>query len=126
MADLFQREVTASFPEAVIAGFEPLIESLGNDPQDRHVLAAAIAGSCPLILTFNLKHFREEHLRPHQVAAIHPADYLVTLYEMEPKQLLSVLGEIAGRRKLDTEDLLLRLAPALPGFAQHVLLDLSW
>ena len=125
LADRFQREVTASFPEAMVNGIEPLMAGLSNDLKDRHVVAAAIAGGCERILTFNLRHFREEHLRAHGVVAVHPADYLVTLYEMEPKQVLAVLGEIAGRRRLDIEDLLLRLGKVLPKFAQHVLLDLT-
>src|SRR5690606_21900486 len=60
LADYFQTEIRSAFPEALITGYEPLAENLTNDPKDRHVLAAAIRGGCPLILTFNLKHFSEE------------------------------------------------------------------
>ncbi len=125
LADLFQREITASFPEAAIAGFAQISPSLTNDEKDRHVVAAAIVGACPLILTFNLRHFGAEHLVPYGIQAVHPQGYLTTLYEMEPAQVMAVLGEIAGRRRLETEDLLLKLGSVIPMFASRVLLDLA-
>ncbi len=57
LVDLFQTEVGVAFPDAEIRGYQGLMPGLTNDPKDRHVLAAAIRGACPLILTFNLKHF---------------------------------------------------------------------
>ena len=122
---LFQQNVRASFPEAEVTGHEPIIPSLTNHEKDRHVLAAAICGACPVILTFNLKDFKAEHLKAHNISAIHPDDYLVTLYELEPMQVIAMLGEIAGRRKMETEDVLLRLGTVVPKFSSHVLLDLA-
>lgn len=125
LADSFQAEIRKAFPDAEVAGYEKLLPVLGNDPKDRHVLAAAIQGNCPLILTFNLKHFSEEALRPWSICASHPQDYLLVLYEMEPKQVMAVLGEIAGRRNLEMEDVLIRLGKTLPKFSQQLLDDLS-
>lgn len=42
------------------------------DPNDRHVLAAAVAGQVPLIVTFNLSDFPAEALAVHGVLAEHP------------------------------------------------------
>ena len=39
--------------------------------------------------------------------------------------MLRCLGEIAGRRKLEVQDVLIRLGKVLPRFAQRVLDDLS-
>jgi predicted nucleic acid-binding protein len=35
---------------------------LANDEKDRHVLAAAVSCKAPIIVTFNVRHFRREHL----------------------------------------------------------------
>jgi hypothetical protein len=55
----------------------------------------------------------------------HPEDYLLILYEMEPKQVMACLSEIAGKRKLELQDVLIRLGKVLPGFSQCLLDDLS-
>lgn len=125
LVELFQRNVRQSFPEAEVTGFEAFISNLSNHERDRHVLAAAICGGCQVILTFNLRHFGAEHLSPHHISAVHPEDYLLTLYELEPQQVIAVLGEIAGRRRIETEDLLIRLGVVIPKFSSRVLQDLG-
>lgn len=47
------------------------------------------------------------------------------LYEMEPKQVMACLGEIAGKRKLEVQDVLIRLGKVLPTFSQRLLDDLG-
>lgn len=47
----------SAFPEAEISGYQELVPTLTCHPKDRHVLAAAILGQCPLLVTFNLKDF---------------------------------------------------------------------
>ena len=42
------------------------------DPDDRHVLAAALACVADAIVTFNVKDFPAESLRPFGVEAVHP------------------------------------------------------
>lgn len=123
LADSFQTSIRQAFPDAEVAGYESLLPALTNDEKDRHVLAAAIRGNCPLILTFNRKHFPAEALQPWGLGASHPQDYLLILYEMEPKQVMAVLGAIAGKRKLDVQDVLIRLGKVLPEFSQRLLDD---
>ena len=125
IAESFQQALRRAFPESLVSGYEPLMAALTNDPKDRHVLAAAIRSQCPLILTFNLKHFPESALAPWSLAARHPEDYLLVLYEMEPSRVMACLGEIAGRRKLEIEDVLIRLGRSLPTFSQRLLDDRS-
>ena len=125
LVELFQTQVGVAFPEAVVCNYEGLLPSLTNDPKDRHVLAAAIRGECPLILTFNLKHFPVESLAPWGIEARHPQDYLLVLYEMEPAQVVGCLGEIAGRRSLEIEDVLIRLGRSLPSFSTRLMDDLG-
>jgi predicted nucleic acid-binding protein len=67
----------------LISGFEPLIPTLSlPDPDDRHVLAAAIHGRCDTIVTFNLKDFPPEVLAPYGVGASHPDDFVMRCLEM--------------------------------------------
>ena len=57
-------ELRAHFSRAWISGYEPLIPRMTNDEKDQHVVAAAVHGESPIIVTFNLRHFRPEHLEP--------------------------------------------------------------
>ena len=71
----------AVLPGADVAGYRGLIPGLSlPDPDDRHVLAAAIAGKASLIVTWNFKHFPTADLQSHGVAAISPDDFLVGLH----------------------------------------------
>ncbi len=45
------------------------------DPDDRHVLAAAIFGRCDAIVTQNLKDFPPESLSPFGIESQHPEDF---------------------------------------------------
>ncbi len=125
LANSYQSEIRIAFPEAEIRDYEGLMPSLSINEKDRHVLAAAIRGGCQLILTFNMRHFSSDFIAPHSIEASHPQDYLLVLYEMEPKLVVACLGEIAGRRKLEIEDVLIRLGKVLPTFSGRVLDDLG-
>lgn len=60
-----------------VTGYESLIPSLHlPDPNDRHVLAAAIVGRCDAIVTANLKHFPEAALAPFGIDLQHPDEFL--------------------------------------------------
>lgn len=43
------------FSDALVTGYEPLIEGMTNDKGDRHVLAAAVIGRADVIVTNNVK-----------------------------------------------------------------------
>ena len=49
----------------LISDYEEIIPTLKlPDPDDRHVLAAAIVGQADLIITFNLDDFPPDELEP--------------------------------------------------------------
>src|SRR4051812_12300579 len=50
----------SAFPEALVTGYEDIIDAMKNDPKDRHVLAAAVRSEAHSIITVNKKHFRPE------------------------------------------------------------------
>jgi hypothetical protein len=76
-------------PDCLVTGYEGLIPTLTlPDPDDRHVLAAAIHGGAGLIVTFNLGDFPMAVLDAYQVEAIHPDEFLVRLWEESPAAVL--------------------------------------
>jgi predicted nucleic acid-binding protein len=65
------------FLGANVTGFEPLIPCLDlPDPNDRHVLAAAIVGRADLIVTFNVKDFPDDKVAPFDIEVQHPDEFL--------------------------------------------------
>jgi predicted nucleic acid-binding protein len=76
----------------LVTGYEALIPTLTlPDPDDRHVLAAAITAQAPIIVTFNLSDFPAETLAFHKTRAVHPDDFAVSLYESEPEPFVQLV-----------------------------------
>ncbi len=117
--------MTAAFPEAMIEGFEHLLSVLNINEKDRHVLAAAIQGGVSLIVTFNVKDFPDAALKPWKVTAVHPQDYLLTLYSMNPGVVLAKLADAASHHEQEMQDTLIRLGRSLPSFSRRLLQDLG-
>ncbi|MBA4063074.1 MAG: PIN domain-containing protein [Isosphaera sp.] len=71
--------------DCLVTGYEHLIESLSlPDPDDRHVLAAAIRADAEAIVTFNLKDFPAETLAGYGVETLHPDEFLESLFGFAP------------------------------------------
>jgi predicted nucleic acid-binding protein len=86
--------------DCVVVGYEPLVEGLElPDPNDRHVLAAAIHGGASMIVTMNLRDFPERCLVPHAVEARHPDDFVLDLIETAPGAVASIAVEQAAALK---------------------------
>ena len=66
-ANKLQRTVdlmNAAIPDCLVEQYEDLIVGLDlPDPDDRHVLAAAIHSGCDAIITMNLKDFPPDYVR---------------------------------------------------------------
>ena len=81
--------------DALIQGYEDLIPALSlPDPDDRHVLAAAIRGRADVIVTYNLKDFPEEVVSVHGVTAQHPDEFLTHLIDLAPGAVLSAVQRL--------------------------------
>jgi predicted nucleic acid-binding protein len=87
-----------SVPDCVIYDYEGLIAALQlPDPNDRHVLAAAIAGHADAIVTFDLKHFPAQELSRYQLEAIHPDDFVLNQLELRPFEALAAVKKLRAR-----------------------------
>jgi len=75
--------------DSLAPGFESLTPSITPpDPDARHVAAAAIHSGASLIVTFNLKDFPADALKPYNLAAQHPDDFIVDLLDLHPAGVL--------------------------------------
>lgn len=86
--------------DCLVFGYERLINSLKlPDPNDRHVLAAAIHAKCSMILTYNLKDFPAQILNKYNIVAIHPDPFLNELIELYPKAVCTAIKQLRGYLK---------------------------
>jgi len=73
-----RRTMDRAIHDALITGYEPLIDGLIlPDEDDRHVLAAAIAGNADVIVTLNIADFPDEALAPYGIEVQHPDTFLI-------------------------------------------------
>jgi predicted nucleic acid-binding protein len=84
--------------DSLVTGYEPLIPALSlPDPDDRHVLAAAIVGRCDVIVTQNLKDFPETALAPFHLEAQHPDEFLCNHLSLAPGVFCSAVRKVRAR-----------------------------
>jgi predicted nucleic acid-binding protein len=93
-ADRIRDLMHTAIPSALVTGYESLIDTLVlPDPDDRHVLAAAIHAKAQVTVTFNLKDFPASALTPHQIEAVHPDDLVLSLLDASPDQVCSTIKQ---------------------------------
>ncbi len=107
--DLMDRHVL----DALVTGHEELIPVLVlPDPDDRHVLAAAIRAGADAIITYNLADFPAATLAPYGVEAQHPDDFVVCQLDLDLARVLSALRAQRAshvKRPLSLDDFLSKL-----------------
>jgi len=78
--------------DAKVTNYEDLIDSVDlPDPDDRHVLAAAIKCNADAIITYNLKDFSEKVLAKYSIEAIHPDDFVYYQLDLAPSIVCNVV-----------------------------------
>lgn len=83
-------------PDAVVGGYEGLIEGLElPDVDDRHVLAAAIATGATRVVTANLADFPVAAM-PAGIAAVDPDAFALSLFDADPEAVVAVIDEQAA------------------------------
>jgi len=117
-------EFTVGFPDALQADLEPLIDQCTNDAKDRHVLAAAIKAQAQVIVTFNQKHFRPEHLEKWGIVAQNPNDFLIELYSKHPTAMWRQLKFAADGKRMELGDFVHSYTDQLARFKAALLADL--
>lgn len=82
--------------DCLVTGYEPLIDAVVlPDPDDRHVLAAAIRAKAQMIVTYNLQDFPSDALSSWDVEAKHPDDFLVDQFNLDPIRVHKAVQSVA-------------------------------
>jgi predicted nucleic acid-binding protein len=98
--DRVRKLMNKSVQDSLATDFEPLIPSLElPDPDDRHVLAAAITVEADIIVTFNLKDFPAGVLAEYGMEAQHPDIFISELIDRNPQEVWQAIATIRSRLK---------------------------
>ena len=101
LSELLHRTIevmNTAFPDAQVENYETLIEVLElPDPNDRHVVAAAIRCRAEVIVTNNLKDFPVSQLSQYDIEAQHPDVFISNMIDLDPMTALKGLKEQVAR-----------------------------
>ena len=87
-----QRAMAKHFPDAFVEGHEPLAAALVlPDPDDRHVLAAAIHSGSQVIVTDNISDFPAKELDAYRIEAMTADGFLARLFDLHRDEALPAL-----------------------------------
>ena len=99
--------------DSLVIGYEPRIVGLHlPDPDDRHVLAAAVHAEASVIVTYNLRDFPDVDLSPLMIRARHPDEFVSYLFDQGVEPVCRVVREQREDRpdRPDVEQMLAALA----------------
>jgi predicted nucleic acid-binding protein len=99
-----RRLMIAAVRDCMVENYEELIPALTlPDPDDRHVLAAAIRADAKVIVTANLRDFPDSALRPWQITAVLPDDFLLERVGADRAAVWECVEQIAASRRRPPE-----------------------
>ncbi len=94
--ELMQKSVL----NCLVEDYEDLVAGINlPDPDDAHVVAAALKSQAQIIVTNNLKDFPEEILSKHYLEAQHPDTFLRNQLDLFPGPFLSSVKIVRARLK---------------------------
>lgn len=91
--------MSSAIPDCLVTGWEPIEQVITGlpDPDDRHVVAAALRGHADAIVTFNLRDFPAEVMDAVQVEIQHPDDFLLNQLDLAPFPALKAIKAMRAR-----------------------------
>lgn len=132
----FQGIMNEMFSDALIPRerYSQLIDTMTNDPQDRHVLAAAVIAEADVLVTLDLGDFPKESVERYNIEVQTPDQFVRHQAALAPRLFMEVflrrarerdrLSEERGKGSLSPEDiaLYLRDGPSeMPETGQYIL-----
>ena len=95
-----RQAIERAFPEAIVhATTNAGLSGLLPDPDDEHVLAAAIAARCDTLVTDNLKDFPQAILDRWGVEVMSPDDFISNAMDLDHAVAIGALRNMRARLK---------------------------
>ena len=108
-----RKRIEKAFPEACINGHEIFVDGLQlKDPDDRHVVAAAIRTRAAIIVTDNLKDFDPDVLEALDIQCLGLDDFVADQIDLagpEAIEALKVMRERFKNPAISAEDMIRRI-----------------
>lgn len=93
--DRISELMVRAVPDAIVTGHADLCFGLRlPDEDDVHVLAAAIRCDAEVIVTFNLRDFPATSLCAFEIAAQHPDEFIMNLWDLDQAAVLAAAAEM--------------------------------
>lgn len=90
-------QMRSAFEDALVENWEPHEGTFGlPDPNDEHVLAAAVVGGAGAIVTDNVRDFPKAAV-PSHIRVIKPAEFAADTVATNPEAALHAVGTISRR-----------------------------
>lgn len=91
------RLMNLAFDNARVTGHLGTVPGLQlPDPDDRHVVSAAVLAGASAIVTANIKDFPADVLAEYDLAVMTPDEFLVDLLESDPDAMSAVIDQQAA------------------------------
>lgn len=119
------RSMNEAFDGALVTGWETLTTCITlPDPDDAHVVAAALVGRADVIVTENTRDFPDSALGPLGLTAVRLDEFLLDQFDLSPTGACRIITEQAAAMKrppVEPSQLLDRLSQGgARAFAQRV------
>lgn len=111
--------MNGAFPEAEVVGWEPREAEMANHPKDRHVAAAAATIGAEVIVTSNIRDFKD---LPPGMVALTPDQFLIQILTVAPEGMVAALRQQSAayrRPPVAVAELLDHLSAIVPIFAEE-------
>jgi hypothetical protein len=97
LADQLARAMTRAFDDACVSGWEPLDGTYGlPDPDDEHLVAAAVVGGAEVVVSDNTRHLPAASM-PHGIRVASAAQFAADTASVAPEVALIAVRKIAAR-----------------------------
>lgn len=93
-----RQRIEAAFPEALVINIDDIEKGLDlPDPDDRHVLAAAIKVKADIIVTENVRDFPTSELNLHEIGALTLDQFLADILDLAGPEAVAALRRMRER-----------------------------